>query len=401
MVTANQRDRLFGAMVAVVAERGYDATRVADVSKLSGVSRSAFYELFDDKLDCFLATVDAIVDSATESVAAAYGMDGGWEDRLRAALDTLVELVVAQPAAARLCLVETHAAGPEAVERVQRRARALGRLASAALRDSPERAGMPPEVVRAVLGGTLKVVETRVRLGHQRELPALVPQLLEWALSYRTPPEQLKPPSRRPAMPAAAAAAREDAARERILRAMTELVAEKGYPSATVSEVSRRAAVSLTTFYAIFDGKEQAFLAALDDTTTRLLAATLPAYRAATDWPHAVHDGLGAFLAYLSSETAAARLAGHAAWAAGPAAMEHVDKGLHSFEALLVNGSRRRPTPEITAEAVGGSISSLIYDQLRREQAERLYLLTPTATFVALAPYIGTIEACAIASGAG
>ena len=38
----NQRERLFAAMVATVAEKGYEATTVANLVKLSGVSRSAF-----------------------------------------------------------------------------------------------------------------------------------------------------------------------------------------------------------------------------------------------------------------------------------------------------------------------------------------------------------------------
>src|ERR1044072_3298120 len=51
----NQRERLFAAMVATVAEKGYEATTVADLVELSGVSRSAFYRHFDDKQGCFLA----------------------------------------------------------------------------------------------------------------------------------------------------------------------------------------------------------------------------------------------------------------------------------------------------------------------------------------------------------
>ena len=37
----SQRERLFAAMVATVAEKGYEATTVADVAELSGVSRAA------------------------------------------------------------------------------------------------------------------------------------------------------------------------------------------------------------------------------------------------------------------------------------------------------------------------------------------------------------------------
>jgi hypothetical protein len=42
-VARNQQERLFAALVAVVAEKGYEATRVEDLLELSGVSRSAFY----------------------------------------------------------------------------------------------------------------------------------------------------------------------------------------------------------------------------------------------------------------------------------------------------------------------------------------------------------------------
>ena len=59
-VARNQRERLFAALVAVVAEKGYEATRVEDLLELSGVSRSAFYEHFNDKQDCLLAAVELL-----------------------------------------------------------------------------------------------------------------------------------------------------------------------------------------------------------------------------------------------------------------------------------------------------------------------------------------------------
>src|SRR4249920_3442076 len=57
----NHRERLFGAMVAKVAEQGYEATTVADLVELSGVSRSAFYKHFTDKHECFLAAIEALL----------------------------------------------------------------------------------------------------------------------------------------------------------------------------------------------------------------------------------------------------------------------------------------------------------------------------------------------------
>src|SRR5262245_7429809 len=70
-VARNQRLRLFAATVAVVAEKGYAETRVADLLELSGVSRSAFYEHFSDKQECLLAAVDALIGPTLKAIAKA------------------------------------------------------------------------------------------------------------------------------------------------------------------------------------------------------------------------------------------------------------------------------------------------------------------------------------------
>src|SRR5690349_16548569 len=60
----NHRERLYGAMVANVAEKGYEATTILDLVEVSGVSRSAFYKHFNDKQACFLAAIEALVEPA-------------------------------------------------------------------------------------------------------------------------------------------------------------------------------------------------------------------------------------------------------------------------------------------------------------------------------------------------
>ena len=56
----NHRERLFAATVALVNEKGYEATRIADLVKLSGISRSAFYRQFADKQECFLTAAEEL-----------------------------------------------------------------------------------------------------------------------------------------------------------------------------------------------------------------------------------------------------------------------------------------------------------------------------------------------------
>jgi AcrR family transcriptional regulator len=145
-VQANQRERLFGAMVAAVAEHGYEKTRVADLLELSGISRNTFYRHFSNKQDCFLATVDAIVDVGGKMLVETIAKGGAaqanarWDERLAAGLDLLIGLIVEQPAAARLYYVETYAAGPEAIDKVEQMGDLLEELAKRVLDESHEHA---------------------------------------------------------------------------------------------------------------------------------------------------------------------------------------------------------------------------------------------------------------------
>lgn len=397
-VKRNQRERLFAATVVVVAERGYATTRVADVIELAGVSRSTFYRDFGSFHDCFDQALDSIVAGMEARMGVELEDDRPWDQRLRAYFGTLIDLVVAQPAAARLCLVEAYVAGPDAVARVDRVARVIGRRALAVLAESPERAGIPREVAGAVLGGLRTVIQMRLYTGREGDLPALASQLMDWALSYRTPPAPLRSSSPQPAAPATPGRYRLDR-RQRIFDSITAVVARDGYAGTTVTEIAEVGAMSLSTFYDCFDDKHAAFVAALDDVMQRLLEVALPSYREAEDWPRGVRDGIGSLLAYVSHEPNIAVFVAETVWTSGPEAIGCLEERTLEFKALLAEGLRRRASPSgVAAEAIGASILALAYDGITRCGPERLYELAPPAAFVALAPAIGTIEACAIAN---
>ena len=63
-VERNQRERLFGAIVACMAAKGYEATTVADLTEISGVSSRTFYDLFSHKKACFLEALQAMIKAA-------------------------------------------------------------------------------------------------------------------------------------------------------------------------------------------------------------------------------------------------------------------------------------------------------------------------------------------------
>ena len=398
-VARNQRQRLFAAMVAVVAEKGYAATRVADLLELSGVSRSAFYDHFKGKQECLLAAVDALVAPTIEVISTASDEPPG-EARAQQALAAFVELVVDQAAASRMCMVELFAAGPEAMAEIDRVTDSFQALVAEALEQIPGREKMPPGIVRAIVGGLAKVIHTRLYRGDEADLVELVPQMRNWAVSYLPPPQPLRRPRLRPP-PAPPRVEGYDPA-ERILRALASVVAEKGYPATTVTDVAARASISLSTFYAHFDDKEEAMLAAADSGSSQMLATTLPAFRRAPDWPHAVRGAFGAMFAFCAAEPEYTTLGAIDVYAAGRGALEQRDQVMQGMEALLVPGYERNPEASpIAAEAIGGAIYSMIYDQAKRGGPESMQEIAPLAAYITLCPFVGAHEACVIANGDG
>ena len=396
----NQRERLFAAMVATVAEKGYEATTVADLVKLSGVSRSAFYKHFEDKQACFLAAIEAMVEPTFARLegdeTAAPGME-----RMRKAFETLIATIVDQPAAAKMCVVEVYAAGEAGAELVDWMMDRSTEVLAGLLEQVPERRGMPIELVRAIVGGIQKAIHKRLYRGQEQDLVGLTDQLWNWMFCYPIPPGALRATRRRTvkAVPFAERQA-QSTPPERILRALAAVVAEKGYPGTTVAEVVERASTSQRTFYEHFKNKEDAIVAALDSGSAHMLAAALPAFRRAPDWPHAVHDTQEAMFRWGAEEPEYARMGGKEMYAAGKRALDQREVVTEGMEGLLTPGYELKPeTPPIAAEAIGGALYSLLYDHVNQKGPETLPDLVPTLVYVTLAPFLEAEEAYGVAIG--
>ncbi len=408
-VEANQRERLFGAMVTNVAERGYSATTVNDLAEISGVSSRTFYDLFPDKKSCFLATLQAIIEAAAAyalqsageaSEVSAPADAGGWEHRARIGFDAFARMIAMQPAAARLAFQEAYSAGPEAVKLVEDAAAGFEWLTREMLEQSPERAGMPAEMITAHIGAQQEIARTRLRRGEEAELPELLDDLWDLLLSFRPPPEPLRLAGRPPRFGAEAIEGHDHA--ERALRAFAIVVAEEGYVATTVEAVLKRAQMSATTFYAHFHGKDDAMLAAIDSACAQIMAAVLPAFRRAPDWPTGVRAGYGALCNFLASRPAFANLIAVEIFAAGPAAMERRNETLQPLEELIGEGFEHRPgAPKLAAEAITGAVFTLVNKRLRGAGPKSLPNLAPLLTYIALSPFLGPEDACRFANGDG
>jgi AcrR family transcriptional regulator len=161
-VTEMQRRRLTHAVVEVVGEHGLEAATVGRVCGQAGVSRRTFYELFADREECVLAGFDAEVQRLGEHIRAAVEGTGRWRERLRSALEILLEELDAQPEIARFCMIETARAGPRVLER---RRHALDALAVAvdAGRDEARSGSQPPALTaQGVVAGAVSVIHARL-----------------------------------------------------------------------------------------------------------------------------------------------------------------------------------------------------------------------------------------------
>jgi AcrR family transcriptional regulator len=182
-VQDHQRERLISAMVEVVNAKGYQATSVADVLNLARVSRSAFYELFRDKEDCFLACYDRGTGLLFDAINAALGEGGPWAQRVGRAYDAVAATFAEHPDLGRVCMVEALAAGPAANARYRS---AIAGLALVVERDMVEdqvAAAVPRPIILGLVGGSAAIIQAEILAGRTSGLPAMAAELARFHLA--------------------------------------------------------------------------------------------------------------------------------------------------------------------------------------------------------------------------
>jgi AcrR family transcriptional regulator len=190
--------------------------------------------------------------------------------------------------------------------------------------------------------------------------------------------------------------------RRRILRAIGELVAKRGYADVTVELIVKRARVSYKTFYKHFSGKEECFQELFDGT----VAATEKAIRARLDeepreWPDRVVLALRIWIERISAEPLIARAVIVEAPTAGPGMFEPYGRASRAFAPLFREGRELNPQgaelPPTVEDTLSGSIFWSAYQRLIVGEAERLPELLPELTEMVLRTYLGQAEAARIA----
>lgn len=115
---AEQRQRVLLAARDVFATRGYAGAGVEEIVARAHVSRSTFYVFFENKEECLLAVfssgVERIAAEVMEAVAETAGEDLEPGHRILAEVRAVAAALAADPAMARIVLIEIVGATPRA-----------------------------------------------------------------------------------------------------------------------------------------------------------------------------------------------------------------------------------------------------------------------------------------------
>lgn len=180
---ADQRRRILEATADLVAAKGYPETTMEEIVRRAKVGYATFYKHYPDKEAAFLGLIDAATDRTVDRVEDAYKREEGpWADRVGAALGVLFEDVAGHPAAARACLVEAVAAGPEAAARHEAALKRLAPLLRPGRELNPRQAELPESLEETLAGGVVWVLGQRLIGGEADELRSLLPETLEFVL---------------------------------------------------------------------------------------------------------------------------------------------------------------------------------------------------------------------------
>ncbi len=190
--------------------------------------------------------------------------------------------------------------------------------------------------------------------------------------------------------------------RRRILRAVGELVAKRGYGDVTVELIVKRAHVSYKTFYKHFSGKEECFQA-LFDSAFRSTEGTIRERLAAEPrpWAEQVILALGTLIEWIVADPIIARAVIVETPTVGPGMHERYERATKAFVPLFRAGRELNPRgaelPSTIEDTLAGSVFWSAYQRLIVGEAERLPELLPELIELVLRTYLGEAEASRIA----
>ncbi len=398
-VEADQRERIQRALAELVAEVGYRTATVRRVARLAGVSTETFYELYDGKDDLLVSAYTALMERCRTRVEppCARGRNGRFTRRL--ALRDLLDALLADPAAARLGLVDVFAGGPAALDRVRAEEVTLAAALERCLDHGGQKAS--PLAVAWVVAGTLHCARLLLDSVPGAISPGSTRRLLRWGRDCLVEPEPGL--AGRGGDPAVALPGLDDDLEQvtpsgeetdLVVNAVFKLSRADGYWRLSEPQATRAAGIPATHFKRHFSDLDEAYLFALERAALRLFSGFGRLAEDGGDWKRALCEQVAALSATLAADPRLASLVFSGILPPGTA-------GLTRRKALIgelaVTWRDSVPAGDRPAILVARASIAALWSAFARAaelgEAEQLPDRAPTHAYLILAPAVGADEA--------
>lgn len=187
---ADQRRRLVRAAIEEFAARGYHHTSVEDIVRSARTSRTAFYAFFDNREDAMYGALQTSLRNLLDTVRNRLLHARPDENVVEVGIRAYVECLVADPAAARIILLEGVGTSPEVNALRSRTRREIADLLRDLWREyDPDAAASAhaPAISVGVFGILFESMVHLAETGHLDDAPSHVPALVSAVNRIITP----------------------------------------------------------------------------------------------------------------------------------------------------------------------------------------------------------------------
>jgi AcrR family transcriptional regulator len=375
-VASHQRARIHSAMLDLVAENGYDAVTVRDLSQAAGVSTRSFYKHYSSKEQCFLRILQLATQRVLRLIDFPRGRTIG--EGVRPSIEPIVDALTSEPKAARLICVDAYAAGPVAFKHAESGRRSIEMAIDERLGEEPDTSGSSFGA-EAIVAGAYSAIR-----GNSLE-------------------EQKDPPPRkvsdRDRNVGDVEASKGD--RTALLKAAVKLATAESYRTLTLSKLIKAAGVSRRTFDANFSSLDECLLRALELRAVEPMARVREAGESGLDPEESAYRVVATLCRRIEHDKSFAALCFDATVAPGIPRM-CLQQALIDELALTVadrlETAQRVDRPGVRVAV--GSIWGVIQNQVTSGEAHGLLRRAPALTCLLLAPMIEPPSAMGRLSGA-
>ncbi|HEX3733555.1 MAG TPA: hypothetical protein VHU86_00225 [Solirubrobacterales bacterium] len=187
--------------------------------------------------------------------------------------------------------------------------------------------------------------------------------------------------------------------RARLLEAMLEEMAEKGYREVEVEGAMQRAGIGDRECLAEFDNRDACLFAAYEHLAERLIESATACCDSSVEWPERVRSGLVSLLDTLAARPELTKAVVRTFPAIRPEAYAQYLRLLEGFapffaEGRAFSGAGDELPDQVEMLAVGAA-EAIIFDEIMAERTAQLPALLPSILFSVLVPFVGPDRASA------